>query len=184
VTVLVLAAVSCIAAAADREASFRSETVVVHSGTLKLRAALWRPRGPGPFPAVLFNHGRGRPIGTPAGQQDQRNRVREPTILGPAFAGHGYVFLYLFRRGAGLSAGEGTAGGDLMDKEVRRHGQEGRNRIQLELLEIDEMSDAIAGLEFLRAHPEVDPRRGHRFVYLSVATWEPDVFAFLDEHLR
>jgi hypothetical protein len=25
---------------------------------------------------------------------------------------------------------------------------------------------------------------GHRFVYLSVATWEPDVFAFLDERLR
>lgn len=25
---------------------------------------------------------------------------------------------------------------------------------------------------------------GHRFVYLGVATWEPDVFAFLDEHLR
>jgi dienelactone hydrolase len=170
-----------------------------------------------------------------------------------------------------------------MDKEVTRHGQEGRNRIQLELLERDEMSDAMAGLEFLRAQPGVDARRvavvghsfggsltllmaerdpslravvtfggaagswegspplqarllaavgaaklpiffihaandysvapahmlgdemerlkrshrvkiyppvgktlddGHRFVYLSVATWEGDVFAFLDEHLR
>jgi hypothetical protein len=48
---------------------------------------------------------------------------------------------------AGLSAGEGTASGDLMDKEVARHGQEGRNRVQLELLEIDETSDAIAGLD-------------------------------------
>ena len=25
---------------------------------------------------------------------------------------------------------------------------------------------------------------GHSFVYLSVATWGPDVFAFLDERLR
>jgi len=25
---------------------------------------------------------------------------------------------------------------------------------------------------------------GHRFVHLSVTTWEPDVFAFLDERMR
>jgi hypothetical protein len=25
---------------------------------------------------------------------------------------------------------------------------------------------------------------GHRFVYLAVATWEGDVFTFLDEHSR
>jgi dienelactone hydrolase len=74
-----------------------------------------------------------------------------------------------------------------MDKEVARHGQEGRNRIQLELLEIDEMSDAIAGLEFLRAHPEVDPRRvavaGHSFggsLTLLMAEREPGLRAAVD----
>jgi hypothetical protein len=25
---------------------------------------------------------------------------------------------------------------------------------------------------------------GHWFVYLDVATWEPDVFAFLEEYMR
>jgi hypothetical protein len=25
---------------------------------------------------------------------------------------------------------------------------------------------------------------GHRFIYLNVVVWEPDVFAFLDEHTR
>jgi dienelactone hydrolase len=211
------------------------------------------------------------------------NRLQEPSILGPAFARHGYVLLHLFRRGAGLSAGQGIAGGDLMDEGAATQGPEGRNRIQLQLLQIDEMADAIAGLSFLRALPVVDPRRvgvvghsfggsltllmaerdptlraavvfsgstgswngspplrerllaavdvskvptffihaandysvapglelskemerlhkphrvkiypavgataadGHRFVYLSVATWEPNVFAFLDECMR
>ncbi len=281
--VLALALTSCIAAASDRDTPFPSETVVVHSGTLNLQATLWRPQGVGPFPAVLFNHGSGRATSTAAGQADQLNRLREPPILGPTFAKHGYVFLYLFRRGAGLSAGQGTASGDLMDGEAARHGQEGRIRIQLQLLQTDEMADAIAGLAFLRALPEVDPRRvgvvghsfggsltlliaerdptlraavdfggaagswesspplrerlfaavdaskvptffihaandysiapgqelgkemerlhkphrvkiypaagltaddGHRFVYLNVATWEPDVFAFLEEYMR
>ena len=35
------------------------DTVVAPNGILQLRALLWRPKGNGPFPAVLFNHGRG-----------------------------------------------------------------------------------------------------------------------------
>jgi len=33
------------------------QTVVVPSGNLRLKAFLWKPNGPGPFPAVLFCHG-------------------------------------------------------------------------------------------------------------------------------
>ena len=283
VIALTLALASCVPVASDRDVHSSSETVVVRSGELSLRATVWRPPGVGPFPAVLFNHGSGRGTSTTAGQTDQLNRLQEPTILGPTFARHGYVLLYLFRRGAGLSAGQGIADGDLMDEEAAAHGQEGRTRIQLQLLQIDAMADAIAGLSFLRALPVVDPRRvgvvghsfggsltlllverdqtlraavvfggaaggwngsaplrerllaavdaskvptffihaandysvapglelgkemerlhrphrvkiypavgptaddGHRFVYLKVATWEPDVFAFLDEWMR
>ena len=35
------------------------QIVEVPSGTLHLRAYFWKPAGPGPFPAVLFNHGSG-----------------------------------------------------------------------------------------------------------------------------
>jgi dienelactone hydrolase len=54
-----------------------------------------------------------------------------------------------------------------MDSAFAAKGQEARNQIQLELLETDEMNDALAGLAFLRALPEVDPHRvavvGHSF---------------------
>ncbi len=60
--VLLLASVlaSTFAVGAKGRLPGRSETVVVQSSSLKLRAQLWRPEGRGPFPAVLFNHGSGR----------------------------------------------------------------------------------------------------------------------------
>ena len=131
------------------------DTVEVQSGTLTLRAVLYRPLGRPPFPAVLFNHGSGHATGSGGGGQDQRH----PEQLGPVFAKHGYVFLYLFRRGDGLSVGQGRASGDLMDTALAVHGDEGRNEVQVQLLKTGELDDALAGLAFLRARPEVDPRR-------------------------
>jgi hypothetical protein len=64
----------------------RAETVVVKSGPLTLRGLLWRPQGRGPFPAVLFNHG---------GYSSTDYDPKEAATLGPAFARHGQVFLYL-----------------------------------------------------------------------------------------
>jgi len=107
----------------------------------------------------MFNHG--------GYGSDDPLEPDQPAALGPVFARHGYVFLFLFRRGIGLSAGQGTPDGDLMDAALRADGQEGRNRVQLTLLETDELNDGIAGLAFLRALPQVDPRRvavaGHSF---------------------
>jgi carboxymethylenebutenolidase len=136
--------------------SSRPETVVVPSGDLKLRALLCRPAGRGPFPAVLFNHGSGHAAGVDrSGRRDQRH----PDLIGPVFARHGYLFLYLFRRGDGLSTGQGTPSGDRMDSAAAATGQVARNDIQLHLLETDEMSDALAGLAFLRARSDVKPGR-------------------------
>jgi carboxymethylenebutenolidase len=128
------------------------DTVVVHSGSLALRALLYRPQGPGPFPAVLFNHGSGHADGRDStGRVDQRH----PELLGPLFAKHGYLFLYLFRRGDGLSRGQGVPSADRMDSAAAAGGQVARNDLQLQLLEGDELNDALAGLGFLRARPDV-----------------------------
>ncbi|HEU0175576.1 MAG TPA: dienelactone hydrolase family protein [Blastocatellia bacterium] len=254
--------------------------VVIQSGTAQLRGLFWLPRGRGPFPAILFNHGSGR-------TREELERLgpyeRRAETLGPVFARHGYAFLYLFRRGVGLSADQGANSVDLMNAEFTAHGQDARNAIQLQLLENREINDSLAGLAFLRALPEVDARRiaavgesfggsltvleaerdsairaavifscagyswdkspqlrarllaavdrvappiffihaandyslgpgkaldaelsrlrkshslkiyppvgqsaedGHAFLYRRVSTWEPDVFAFLDKHMR
>src|SRR5262249_15566337 len=92
---------------------------------------------------------------------------RHPELLGPVFANHGYTFLYLFRRGDGLSRGQGVSSGDRMDGASLVGGQEAHNVMQLKLLETDELDDALAGLACLRGLPDVDPRRiaviGHSF---------------------
>jgi dienelactone hydrolase len=125
---------------------------------------LWRPQGRGPFPGILLNHGSGR-------TREDLERLgpyeQNAEILGPVFARHGYVFLYLFRRGVGPSTDQGANAVDLMNSEFAAHGQEARNALQLQLLENREMDDALSGLKFLRALPYVDARDvaavGHSF---------------------
>jgi carboxymethylenebutenolidase len=140
------------------------ETVVIHSGSATLHAMLWRPQGRGPFPGILLNHGSGR-------TREELERLgpyeQNAEKLGPLFARHGYVFLYLFRRGVGLSADQGANAVDLMNSESAAHGQEARNALQLQLLENREMADALSGLKFLQALPYVDAKDvgavGHSF---------------------
>jgi carboxymethylenebutenolidase len=131
------------------------ETVLIHSGSATLHAMLWRPQGRGPFPGILLNHGSGRTL-----EDLERLGPYEQNAekLGPVFARHGYVFLYLFRRGVGLSADQGGNAVDLMNSESARHGQEARNALQLQLLENREMADALSGLKFLRGLSYVDAR--------------------------
>jgi hypothetical protein len=62
---------------------------------------LRRPLGRGPFPAGLINHARGR-------TRKESNRLgpyeRMAANIGSMFARHGFVSLFLFRRGAGPSS--------------------------------------------------------------------------------
>jgi carboxymethylenebutenolidase len=136
------------------------ETVIIRSGALQLRALLWRPKGKGPFPAVLFNHGRGL---TP----QTEGRVAGISRVGHVFVKHGYIFLALFRRGEDLSADQGAFIGELLARERAAKGDEAANRLQLRLMESDHLADALAGLDFLRAMRDVDRRRiaiaGHSF---------------------
>jgi dipeptidyl aminopeptidase/acylaminoacyl peptidase len=99
------------------------------------------------------------------------------------FASHGYVFLFLCRRGIGLSADQGTADGDLMARALAAQGQAGRNRVQLQLLE-DELHEVLDGLAFLRALAGVDRDRvavaGHSFggsLTILLAAREPTLRA-------
>src|SRR2546427_9206015 len=93
VFILASIALTSTLATSEGQTSGGSETVVVRNGSVTLRALLWRPQGCGPFPAILLNHGSGR-------SREELERLgpyeRNAEELGPVFARHGYVFLYLF----------------------------------------------------------------------------------------
>jgi len=159
------------------------ETVVIHNGDATLHAMLWRPRGRGPFPGILLNHGSGR-------TSDDLKRLgpyeQSAEKLGPLFARHGYVFLYLFRRGVGLSTDQGANAVDLMNREAAAHGQEARNALQLQLLDGREMGDALSALKFLRSLPYVEAKDvalvGHSFggsLTLLMAERDPNLRAIV-----
>ena len=167
---LLTLAIFVVAVPVEGQPSANPDTVDVRSGALQLRALLWRPDGLGPFPAILFNHGSGRApqLGAedrpPSRRRDPRAR---PDILGPLFARHGYVFLVPFRRGQGLSADQGISSTDSLLRERATRGADAENRLQVRLLETDQLDDALAALALLRTLPEVDARRvavvGHSY---------------------
>jgi len=139
------------------------QIVEVRSGDLRLKAYFWKPAGPGPFPAVLFNHGSGAddPQRT-AG----RTMAQAASDLAPLFLKHGYAFFYLCRRGQGLSADQGQFSEDLL-KQAETKGADARKQLHYQLLTGSQLDDALAGLTFLRVAPNVDPNRiaivGHSF---------------------
>ena len=164
------------AATAQRPAP---DVVLIRSGDAVLHAHLWRPAGQGPFPAVLINHGSGR-------TREELQRLGpyedQSETLGPVFARHGYICLFLFRRGVGPSSDQGESAIDAMNREFAARGQAAGDSMQLKLLNERELRDAKAALAFLRAVPGVDSSRialvGHSFggsLTLLLAEHEPTV---------
>jgi carboxymethylenebutenolidase len=181
VSVLVALVLTLTLAKAQGQPPGGPETVLIHNGSASLHAVLWRPQGRGPFPAILLNHGSGR-------TREDLGRLgpyeQNAEKLGPVFARHGYVFLYLFRRGVGLSSDQGANAVDLMNSESAAHGLDARNALQLQLLDNREMGDALSALKFLRALPYVDEKDvalvGHSFggsLTVLMAEREPNLRA-------
>ena len=155
-TLLVLITLAPVAFAIEPPAPIVPETVVVPSGKLRLKAFLWKPTGSGPFPAVLFNHG----SGGPDADHTAGMRVTEAAEkLAPLFLKHGYAFLYLFRRGQGLSVDQGPFMQDILRSEEANNGANARHHLQLVLATTEHLDDVLAALAFLKAAPVVDAKR-------------------------
>lgn len=131
------------------------QTVVVPSGNLRLKAFLWKPNGPGPFPAVLFCHGSGGPDATHTAGLPMTEAAEK---LAPVFLKHGYAFMYLYRRGQGLSADQATFIQDILQREEASKGKEARQHLQFVLATTDQLDDVMAALSFLKTAPAVDAK--------------------------
>jgi len=78
---------------------FTPELVTFTSGSLTLHGFLFRPAGPGPFPAIVFNHGSEKLPGAKNGQA-------------LFYVNHGFVLFVPHRRGHGRSSDAGAYIGD------------------------------------------------------------------------
>jgi carboxymethylenebutenolidase len=140
------------------------QTVDISSGKLQLKAYLWKPVGPGPFPAVLFSHGSG---GADADHTAGMPITQAASVLAPFFVKHGYAFLYPFRRGHGPSAGQAAFMQDVLRREEETKGKEARQHLQFVLLTTEQLDDVMAALAFLKTAPGIDSNRiavaGHSF---------------------
>lgn len=160
VSVLVLS----LFALSQSTSSMAPQLVEFASGKLRLKAYLWKPAGPGPFPAVLFNHGSG---GADADHTAGMPITQAANVLAPFFVKHGYAFLYPFRRGHGPSASQAPFMQDVLHSEEESRGKDARQHMQFILLTTDQLNDVMAALAFLKTVPGIDAQRlavaGHSF---------------------
>lgn len=119
------------------------------SGNLTLRGVLFKPEGPGPFPAVVYNHG------SAPGMLSKEAF----DALGPVFVRHGWVFFGPYRRGQGLSASAGPYIRDEITAAEKKGGIRAAAARMIRLLETDHLNDQLAARAWLSKQPFVQPRR-------------------------
>jgi carboxymethylenebutenolidase len=124
-----------------------ADTVEFASGPLRLRGLVFRPAGAGRHPAVLFMHGSG-------GDYEQA-----VAAVAPLYSRHGYLLFIPFRRGQGLSVGQGEAITDRLAREARANGTAARFRLMDDLLATEQMDDVLAALAYLKRRADVDSTR-------------------------
>jgi carboxymethylenebutenolidase len=138
--------------AANRETAHLppgTEVVSFASGTLGLRGLLLTPKGTGPFPALLYNHGSAAGVASNFAFAN----------IAPVFVARGWVFFMPYRRGQGLSASAGPYILNQVETARRKGGLEAGAAEQLRLLQTDHFDDQMAGLTWLRRAPFVQSSR-------------------------
>jgi carboxymethylenebutenolidase len=126
-----------------------ADIVAFPSGKITLQGVLYKPEGPGPFPAVVYNHG------SAPGMLSKEAF----DALGPAFASHGWIFFGPYRRGQGLSASAGPYIGDQIAAAEKKGGISAGAAAMVQLLETDHLNDQLSALAWLRKQGFVQPER-------------------------
>jgi len=139
IRVLLSLAFIALGAAGEAVAQSKPAEVVFPSAGQQLHGFLWKPDGSGPFRAIVWNHGSERLPGS------------QPALAN-FYTAHSYVFFVPHRRGQGRSPG------DYLQDQIARTPPSERALRVVELLQA-EVDDVIAGLNYLKSLPFVDPSR-------------------------
>jgi carboxymethylenebutenolidase len=135
------------AGARQAPAPFGKQRVTFKSGALTLVGFLFKPEGPGKFPALIWNHGSERNPGT----GPQFDAVA--SIFVPA----GFVVFAPMRRGHGLSEGRYIT--DQVNEIRTAQGAAAAEQAVVRLLETEQLDDQMAGLEHVKHLDFVDTTR-------------------------
>lgn len=135
------------ATALDAASSAGGEVVTFQSGALRLHGVVYKPKLPGPFPVILWNHGS---YDAPMVAFDE---------LGPMFVAHGWAFFGPFRRGHGLSASAGPYILDVIDSAGKTGGSRAKLATTIRLLKGDHLDDQLAAYAWLKEQSFVLPKR-------------------------
>lgn len=123
--------------AADQPRAY--ETLFYPSGKLRIEAYVYKPEGPGPFPAVIYNHG----------SRAEHDREERPfAYVGEMLVRSGYVVIVPERRGYGKS--DGQTFGEAVGED---RGPRFVARVQ------EETDDVLAAEEFVKTLPYADTTR-------------------------
>jgi carboxymethylenebutenolidase len=123
------------------------DTVSFPSGKLQLKGLLWKPVSNKPVPAILFNHG------------SEYKALKYLARIAPAFLQQGYAFFVPFRRGQGLSQGQGKYISDELDSANKAGGSTARTALMITLHETTQLDDQLAALAFLKQQSGIDSTR-------------------------
>jgi len=136
---LLLLAFIVLPATVGAVAQSQPEEVVFPSGGRQLHGFLWKPEGNGPFPAIVWNHGSEKLPGS------------QPALAN-FYTAHSYVFFVPHRRGQGRSSG------DYIQDQIA-YAPPGERALRMVELQEAEVDDVVAGLNYLKSQPFVDPAR-------------------------
>lgn len=123
------------------------EKVIFISDGHRLVGYLYKPAGNGPFPAIVWNHGRAENL----------NEGSAFDAIADAFVPQGYVVFAPVRRGEGSSEGEPIQ--DEINEERSVNGDAAAQVLFAKLMDTEQLDDQLAGLAYLKNLPFVDARR-------------------------
>jgi len=133
-----------VAAAAAQAPAPAKQRIAFKSHGLTLTGFLLRPDGPGPFPAIVWNHG---------SEKNPGGGPQFDTVAG-IFVPHGYVVFAPIRRGHQMSEGR-----YILDERDAARGRGQAAQTIVRLLETEQLDDQLAGLEYVKQLEYVDKAR-------------------------